>query len=74
MLDALDLLNVKQRVHEATLKFIHKLKFDCLPDYLNEIVTFNGDTHQYPTRSRNNFRIKYMKIAKERNLVCHKGL
>jgi len=41
MLDALDMLNVKQRVHATTLKFIHKLKLGSLTDYLNEMVTFN---------------------------------
>lgn len=74
MLDALDLLNVKQRVHEATLKFIHKLKHGGLPDYLNEMVTYNRDIHQYPTRSSNNFWITCKKSAKARNSVFHKGL
>ena len=46
----------------------------CQQNEDDEIVTFNGDTHQYPTRSKNNFRIKHMKSAKARNLVFHKGL
>lgn len=74
MLDALDLLNVKQRVHESTLKFIHKLKHGGLPNYLNEMVTYNADIHQYLTRSRNNFWITCKKNAKARNSVFHKGL
>ena len=74
MLDELDLLNVKQRVHQTTLKFIRKLKLGGLPNYLNEMVTLNGDIHQYPTRSRNNFWLTCKKSARTFNSVFHKGL
>src|SRR6202012_3215518 len=74
MLEALDLLNVKQRVNENTLKFIYKLKNGLLPRYLSEMVTYNGDTHSYPTSSRTNFRVTCRKDARSRNSLFHRGL
>ena len=74
MLESLNLLNVKQRVHATTLKFIHKLKFGVLPSYLSEMVTFNSDVHNFPTRSKNNFWFTCKRSAKARNSVFHKGL
>lgn len=74
MLDALKLLNVKQRVHETTIKFIYKLRNGHSPDYLNEMVTYNGDVHHYPTRSRENFWITCKRSRSAYNSLFHKGL
>lgn len=74
MLEALDLLSVKQKVNENTLKFIYKLKNNKFPGYLSAMVTYNGDIHTYATRSRNDFRVKCVKDAKSQNSVFHRGL
>ena len=74
MLEALDLLSVKQRVNENTMKFIYKLKNGQLPRYLSEIVTYNRDIHEYPTRAKNDFRVTCKKSEKYRNSVFYKGL
>lgn len=75
MLEALDWLSVKQRVYATTLTFIFKLKNGLLPQYLREMVTFNGDIHGYQTRSRNDFHIVRSGYSEgERNSLFHKGL
>lgn len=74
MLEALDLLSVKQRVTETTMKFIYKLKHGLLPRYLSKMVTYNCDIHEYPTRSRNDFRVGRRKDEKSWNSVFYKGL
>lgn len=74
MLEALDLLSVKQRVNETTMKFIYKLKNGQLPRYLNEMVTYNCDIHTYPTRSKNDFRVACKTSEKSWNSVFKRGL
>lgn len=74
MLEALDLVSVKQRVNETTLKFIYKLKNGQLPRYLSEMVTYNSDIHVYPTRSRSDFRVTCKKSEKSMNSLFHRGL
>ena len=74
MLEALDLLSVRQRVNESTMKFIYKLKNGQLPRYLSEMVTYRFDIHTYPTRSRNDFMVACKTSEKSRNSVFHKGL
>lgn len=74
MSEALDLLSVKQRVNENTMKFIHKLKNGQLPRYLSKMVRYNCDIHTYPTRSKSDFRVTCKKSVKGCNSVFHKGL
>lgn len=74
MLEALNWLSVKQRVYATTLTFVFKLRRGLLPQYLGEMVTFNGDNHGYSTRSINDFHISVKKSAKQRNSLFHRGL
>lgn len=71
MLKALEWLSVKKRVYATTLTFIFKLKNGLLPQYLNEMFTFNGEMHEYATRSREDFHITSKNSAKERNSLFH---
>lgn len=74
MLQNLNMLNVRQRVRETTLKFIHKLKTGRLPGYLREMVQLKSDVHKYPTRSRNDFRVCKRKTQQAYNSVLNRGL
>lgn len=74
MLESLDWLSVKQRVYATTLTFIFKLRCGLLPQYLMEMVTFNGDIHRHHTRGRNDFHLVSRRSGKERNSLFHKGL
>lgn len=74
MLEALDWLNVKQRVYATTLTFVYKLRRGLLPQYLGEMVTYNGEIHQYSTRSRSDFHVPMRKSAKQGNSLFHRGL
>lgn len=74
MLEALDWLSVKQRVYATTLTFIYKLQRGLLPRYLSEMVTFNGEKHNYRTRSRDDFHVTVTRTSKEWNSLFHRGL
>ena len=74
MLETLELLSVKQKVNESTMKFIFKLRNGQLPRYLSEMVTYNGDVHAYPARSLENFRAEIQKTKRARNSLFNKGL
>lgn len=74
MLEALDWMSVKQRVYATTLMFVYKLRRGLLPQYLIEMVTFNGDIHEYQTRSRRDFYVTVKKSVKETNSLFNRGL
>lgn len=56
------------------MKFIHKLKNGQLPRYLSEMVTYNFNIHEYPTRSRTDFRVECKRDSKSSNSLFHRGL
>ena len=74
MLNALNWLSVKQRVYKSTLTFIHRLKSVKLPKYLNELVVYNRDIHNYPTRSKDDFHLKRKGTVAAERCLFHKGV
>lgn len=57
MLDALQWMNVKQRICARTLIFIFKLKNHMPPSYLSDCMMVRDDVHNYPVRNACNFRL-----------------
>lgn len=45
-----------------------------LPEYMNELVSYNGDFHRYPTSTRNDFRIAKKNSERTKNFLFDKGL
>lgn len=70
----LNSMSVKQRVYKTTLTFIHRLKHVKLRNYLSELVIFNREIHNYPTRSRNDCHIALKKTIRDGNYLLHNGL
>lgn len=57
MLDTLHFMNVKQRIVYNSLILVFKIKKSLMPSYLSDIVSLVAENHEYPVRSRDNFRL-----------------
>lgn len=65
---------VRQRIKYNTMITIHKIKNNLLPEYLNENLKTNRETHTYETRNKNNFRLPKFKKKYTQNNIFYKGL
>lgn len=73
MLNALEWMDIKQRVVYCVLVFIFKIKNNLLPNYLKENLNYVSDA-QYNLRNKNDFRIKYASSTRAQNTLMYKGL
>lgn len=53
MLDALNFVNVKNKIKILTFIFIFKI-IHGEPNYLSNLITYNYEVHSYNTRTKNN--------------------
>lgn len=74
MLETLKWLSVKQRVIWNTLKFIHKVKNNQAPEYLQELLITVADSHNINTRQRENFYIPRSKLVSTNRSIFRDGL
>lgn len=73
MLDALQWLNVKQRIMYRTLVVIFKVKNNMMPKYLSDKIMLVGDGHQYPLRNVGDFRLKSNTTENSRKTLVVNG-
>ena len=73
MLDTLGWLSIKQRVYLKTMLFIRKISNGNVPGYLLDEVNRVGDTHNYNTRGRSDFRVPLYRRTSSTNSLFHKG-
>lgn len=74
MLDTLHFMNVKQRIVYNSLILVFKIKKSLMPSYLSDIVSLVAKNHEYPVRSRYNFRLPFMYKSKSQQSIFYKGL
>lgn len=80
MLEALNLMTVRQRIYFKTLDFINKTEHKMLPDYLSEKIRYVSEVHQYATRNQNSFFVDTfnteltMGSTLIRGLICYNKL
>lgn len=80
MLEALNLMTVRQRIYFKTLDFIYKIEHKMLPDYLSEKIRYVSEVHQYHTRNQNSFFVDTfsteltMGSTLIRGLICYNKL
>lgn len=74
MLDALQWLNVKQRLEFNTLIFIQKMKKGDAPDYLTDQIKYVRDVQPYSLRNDENFRLQHMATTAMQRSLFYKGL
>jgi hypothetical protein len=74
MLEELQWLSVRQRVKWNCLKFIHKIQQGYAPNYLLSQLNTVSDTHQYPTRQKENFYITRAQLVSTDKTIFRDGL
>lgn len=74
MLEALMFMSVKQRIYYDSLILIFKIKNNLMPDYLKNEISFVSQHHNHNVRSKNNFRINFMKKSKSQRTIFFNGL
>lgn len=73
MLDALNWLNIRQRITLLTLKLVHKMCLGITPPYLNKFIERRGETHGYNLRNDNNLNLKKVNKKSTQNSLIYKG-
>lgn len=74
MLNATNLLSVRQIIFYNTMIFIYKMLNKLVPAQLLENCTFVKDIHQHNTRSQNNFYLHRVSTNSSQNSLYYKGL
>lgn len=74
MLEALCLLNVRQRITLLAMVFIFKLKNNMLPKSLVENISYVGQGQTHMLRNNNDFKLPSMRKVSSQNCLYHKGL
>jgi Reverse transcriptase (RNA-dependent DNA polymerase) len=73
MLEKLDLLSVRQRIQENTLKFFYKMENKLSPCYLSEKLIRRNQLTQYSTRSGHTLNVPSYKSTVTQNSLFFKG-
>ena len=74
MLQATNLLSVRQTIVYSSMIFVYKMLNSLLPNHLLKYCTFVRDIHEYDTRSRDNFYIARVSTSSSQNNLFYKGL
>lgn len=74
MLDALQWLNVKQRIMLKTLVTVFKVKHNMMPKYLSKKISYVGEVQQYPLRNDGDFRLPMMTTENNKNSLVYNSL
>lgn len=74
MLNTLDLLSISQKIKLKTIIMIRKMLENELPEYLNENIINNINTHNVNTRHRNNFRLPIVRNEQAKRNIFYNGL
>lgn len=74
MLSTLRWLSVKKYVTFFTLVFVHKIKNDLAPKYLQDMLVYNTNIHNYNTRTNLNFHLQTYRKKSSQNSLFFKGL
>ncbi len=74
MLETLEIMSVNQRIWFQTLKLVHKIKNEMVPEYLAEMTKTNGEIHGRNLRNRNDFRLPTVNKKTTRNMMLYIGL
>lgn len=73
MLDALNFMNVKQRLSFNSLILIHKMKNDISPKYLTKDIKLISERHNYNTRQKNDIQIQKRNQSKSQHSLLYNG-
>jgi hypothetical protein len=74
MLETLGWLSIKQRIFYRTLQLVKKIKLGLVPDYIMRETVLASGVHDYPTRRRDDFRLKRCHSSAAMNSLFYKGL
>lgn len=74
MLTAIGWMTVNQRITYLTMITIFKIKHGMLPPQICENSSFVSDTHKYPMRNNEDFRIIKNNKVRTNNSIFHKGM
>lgn len=74
MLSCLRWMNINQRIQFNAIVFIFKMKYNLLPSYLSANLQFIQDVQPYNLRSNLNFRLRFYRNERTKNMLMYKGL
>lgn len=74
MIDMLQWITVRQRIHFNTLKFIFRMERGELPDYLTRKLVKKKDVQGYNLRKKNDFNVQNFKKDITQNSLFYKGV
>lgn len=74
MLEALQWLNIKQRITFNTMLTIFKIKNRMLPDYLHKNIIYNSESNNYNLRRGEDFKLPQLRKCNTQNNIFYKGL
>lgn len=72
--EALDCMNVRQRLKFNTAKLIFKIKHGLVPEYISERVKTNGNVHGYNLRNNGDFRLPLYRKSCTQRMLLYEGL
>jgi Reverse transcriptase (RNA-dependent DNA polymerase) len=74
MIDMLQWMTVKQRIHFNTLKFIHRMEIGELPEYLTSKLVKKKDVQRYDLRRKNDFQLPNFTKDCTQDSLFYKGI
>lgn len=74
MLLKLSWMSVNQRILYNVIVFVFKIKFNILPNYLNEYISYVSDVQPFALRNAGDFRLQRYRNLRTMNMVLHRGL
>lgn len=69
MLNALQFMNIRQRIRYNTCILVYKMKNNLVPKYVLRNINFIKEKHNYNTRNRENIEIR-----RTRTVIAHKSV
>lgn len=74
LLECLKWMSVNQKICYNVLIMVFKVKYNLLPKYLSDMLTYVGDVHQYNLRNINDFRLSNVRNEQTKNMLMYKGI
>lgn len=74
MIDALCWMNVKQRILYQTMIMVFRVKHQIAPACMSRNITYVAETHGYPVRNANDFRLQKVNKKSTTKTLFYMGL
>lgn len=74
MLEALDWMNLMQRIKFNVIVFVFKMKMGLMPRYFKKNLNYNYETHDRNMRNRNDLRLNRVRTESTKKSIFYNGI